>query len=117
MKTMKTWAARLGLCLAVLAVLAALFVPVCAYADDGEYIIVRKTWQHGNVPEGERPQSVKVSILAGGDSTTSSSVPRVRYRTFWSVENTEFRLSTVTEARLMLSTKGFPSMEVSEAPR
>lgn len=66
MKTMKTWAARLGLCLAVLAVLAALFIPACAYADDGEYIIVRKTWQHGNVPEGERPQSVTVSILAGG---------------------------------------------------
>lgn len=66
MKTMKTWAARLGLCLAVLAVLAALFIPACAYADDGEYITVRKTWQHGNVPEGERPQSVKVSILAGG---------------------------------------------------
>ena len=66
MKTMKTWAARLGLCLAVLAVLAALFIPACAYADDGEYIIVRKTWQHGNVPEGERPQSVTVSILADG---------------------------------------------------
>lgn len=66
MKTMKTWASRLGLCLAVLAMMATLFVPVCAYADDGEYIIVRKTWQHGNVPEGERPQSVKVSILAGG---------------------------------------------------
>ena len=66
MKTMKTWAARLGLCLAVLAVLAALFIPACAYADDGEYITVRKTWQHGNVPEGERPQSVTVSILADG---------------------------------------------------
>lgn len=66
MKTMKIWAARLGLCLAVLAVLAALFIPACAYADDGEYITVRKTWQHGNVPEGERPQSVTVSILAGG---------------------------------------------------
>ena len=66
MKTMKIWAARLGLCLAVLAVLAALFIPACAYADDGEYIIVRKTWQHGNVPEGERPQSVTVSILADG---------------------------------------------------
>ena len=66
MKTMKTWAARLGLCLAVLAVLAALFVPACAYADDGEYITVRKTWQHGAVPESERPQSVTVSILADG---------------------------------------------------
>ncbi len=66
MKTMKIWAARLGLCLAVLAVLAALFIPACAYADDGEYITVRKTWQHGNVPEGERPQSVTVSILADG---------------------------------------------------
>ena len=66
MKTMKTWAARLGLCLAVLAVLAALFVPACAYADDGEYITVRKTWQHGTVTEGKRPQSVTVSILAGG---------------------------------------------------
>lgn len=66
MKTMKTWAARLGLCLAVLAVLAALFIPACAYADDGEYITVRKTWQHGAVPESERPQSVTVSILADG---------------------------------------------------
>ncbi len=66
MKTMKTWAARLGLCLAVLAVLAALFVPACAYADDGEYITVRKTWKHGAVPESERPQSVTVSILADG---------------------------------------------------
>lgn len=66
MKTMKTWAARLGLCLAVLAVLAALFIPACVYADDGEYITVRKTWQHGNVPEDERPQSVTVSILADG---------------------------------------------------
>lgn len=66
MKTMKIWAAQLGLCLAVLAVLAALFIPACAYADDGEYITVRKTWQHGNVPEGERPQSVTVSILADG---------------------------------------------------
>lgn len=77
MKTMKIWAARLGLCLAVLAVLAALFIPACAYADDGEYITVRKTWQHGNVPEGERPQSVTVSILADGAEYASLTLTAV----------------------------------------
>lgn len=66
MKTMKTRAARLGLCIAALAMAAALVMPACACADGGDYITVRKTWQHGSVPEGERAQSVTVTILADG---------------------------------------------------
>ncbi len=70
MKQTKAFAARLGLCFAALVIVAALFVPACAYADDGDYITVRKVWQHGSVPESERAQSVTVSILADGAELT-----------------------------------------------